>query len=245
MGLPCQSAVNSLAIKPCAAAQVNVVVMRGQNDDELLDFVELTREAPLNVRFIEYMPFDGNVWAEPKMVPYREMLGAVQAAYPQGLDRCQVGCSLPGLRWEFHHIVANRHLLKWKAMLLPVLPVHDWSGTQTSSAACVGLQWPKIQDSGGCYPLQDARGEVAKNFRVRGYRGTVSFVTSMTSAFCGDCNRLRLMADGNLKVCSLCMSCTTCEHEWQHKALTMSPPSSGCNPDAWAASGPDVAMLCC
>jgi molybdenum cofactor biosynthesis enzyme MoaA len=51
-------------------------------------------------------------------------------------------------------------------------------------------------------PLQDARGEVAKNFRVRGYRGTVSFVTSMTSAFCGDCNRLRLMADGNLKVCS-------------------------------------------
>ena len=64
--------------------------MRGQNDDELLDFVELTRDAPLNVRFIEYMPFDGNVWAEPKMVPYREMLAAVRAAYPQGLDRCQV-----------------------------------------------------------------------------------------------------------------------------------------------------------
>jgi hypothetical protein len=84
-----------LASTRCAAAQVNVVVMRGQNDDELLDFVELTREAPLNVRFIEYMPFDGNVWAEPKMVPYREMLGAVRAAYPQGLDRCQVGCTLP------------------------------------------------------------------------------------------------------------------------------------------------------
>ena len=59
---------------------------------------------------------------------------------------------------------------------------------------------------GICKPLQDAHGEVAKNFRVRGYRGTVSFVTSMTSAFCGDCNRLRLMADGNLKVCSLHMS---------------------------------------
>lgn len=70
--------------------------MRGQNDDELLDFVELTREAPLNVRFIEYMPFDGNVWAEPKMVPYREMLGAVQRAYPQGLDRCQVACCCQG-----------------------------------------------------------------------------------------------------------------------------------------------------
>lgn len=70
--------------------QVNVVVMRGQNDDELLDFVELTRHAPLNVRFIEYMPFDGNVWAEPKMVTYREMLETVRQAYPQGLQRCQV-----------------------------------------------------------------------------------------------------------------------------------------------------------
>ncbi len=41
---------------------------------------------------------------------------------------------------------------------------------------------------------------MAKNFRVPGFVGTVSFVTSMTKAFCGDCNRLRLMADGNLKV---------------------------------------------
>ncbi len=47
---------------------------------------------------------------------------------------------------------------------------------------------------------QDPSGEVAKNFRVPGFAGTVSFVTSMTKAFCGDCNRLRLMADGNLKV---------------------------------------------
>ena len=41
---------------------------------------------------------------------------------------------------------------------------------------------------------------MAKNFRVKGFAGSVSFVTSMTQAFCGDCNRLRLMADGNLKV---------------------------------------------
>jgi hypothetical protein len=46
---------------------------------------------------------------------------------------------------------------------------------------------------------QDPRGEVAKNFRVAGFRGSVSFITSMTKAFCADCNRLRLMADGNLK----------------------------------------------
>ena len=54
-----------------------------------------------------------------------------------------------------------------------------------------------------CCLAQDPRGEVAKNFRVPGFRGSVSFITSMTKAFCADCNRLRLMADGNLKVGSL------------------------------------------
>ncbi|XP_044146711.1 molybdenum cofactor biosynthesis protein 1 [Bufo gargarizans] len=39
--------------------KVNCVVMRGLNEDELLDFVALTERQPLEVRFIEYMPFDG------------------------------------------------------------------------------------------------------------------------------------------------------------------------------------------
>jgi molybdenum cofactor biosynthesis enzyme MoaA len=50
------------------AVKVNVVLMRGVNDDELLDFVELARELPVNVRFIEYMPFDDNAWSRAKMV---------------------------------------------------------------------------------------------------------------------------------------------------------------------------------
>ncbi len=45
-----------------------MVVMRGVNDDEIADFVQLTRDRPINVRFIEYMPFDGNVWSDSKMV---------------------------------------------------------------------------------------------------------------------------------------------------------------------------------
>jgi cyclic pyranopterin phosphate synthase len=38
--------------------KINVVVMRGVNDDEIVDFVEMTREKEVEVRFIEYMPFD-------------------------------------------------------------------------------------------------------------------------------------------------------------------------------------------
>ena len=33
------------------------------------------------------------------------------------------------------------------------------------------------------------------------FQGSIGFITSMTENFCGSCNRLRLTADGNLKVC--------------------------------------------
>lgn len=115
--------------------KVNVVVMKGVNDDEIVDFVELTRHKNVNVRFIEYMPFDGNVWSTDKLVSYKEMRDEV----------------------EKHHATLER--------------------------------------------CQDGYGEVAKNYRIPGFKGSVSFVTSMTSAFCSDCTRVRLMADGNLKVC--------------------------------------------
>ncbi|XP_027912686.1 pentatricopeptide repeat-containing protein At4g35850, mitochondrial-like isoform X3 [Vigna unguiculata] len=57
--------------------KVNCVVMRGFNDDEICDFVELTRDKPIDIRFIEFMPFDGNVWNVKKLVPYSEMLDTV------------------------------------------------------------------------------------------------------------------------------------------------------------------------
>ena len=44
------------------------------------------------------------------------------------------------------------------------------------------------------------KSEVAKDFRIPGFEGEVSFITSMTENFCGGCSRLRLLADGNLKV---------------------------------------------
>ncbi|GAA0167788.1 hypothetical protein LIER_22646 [Lithospermum erythrorhizon] len=115
--------------------KVNCVVMRGFNDDEICDFVELTRDRPINVRFIEFMPFDGNVWNVKKLVPYAEMLDKV------------------------------------------------------------GQQFPALQR------VQDHPTETAKNFKIDGHQGTVSFITSMTEHFCAGCNRLRLLADGNFKVC--------------------------------------------
>ncbi|CAL5001117.1 unnamed protein product [Urochloa decumbens] len=57
------------------------------------------------------------------------------------------------------------------------------------------------QNYKGVERLQDHPTDTAKNFRIDGHVGTISFITSMTEHFCAGCNRLRLLADGNFKVC--------------------------------------------
>ncbi|KAK7904503.1 hypothetical protein WMY93_017110 [Mugilogobius chulae] len=115
--------------------KVNCVVVRGFNEDEVLDFVALTERKPVEVRFIEYMPFDGNKWNFKKMVSYQEMLDQIRQHWPN------IG-------------------------MLPTGP------TDTS-----------------------------KTYQVPGFKGKLGFITSMSEHFCGSCNRLRITADGNLKVC--------------------------------------------
>jgi len=43
--------------------------------------------------------------------------------------------------------------------------------------------------------------DTSKAYQVPGYKGRIGFITSMSDHFCGTCNRLRITADGNLKVC--------------------------------------------
>ncbi len=61
--------------------KVNVVVVRGVNDDELLDFVALGRDRAINVRFIEYMPFRENGWRREGLVPFEEMRDRIAARH--------------------------------------------------------------------------------------------------------------------------------------------------------------------
>ncbi|KAM3500880.1 hypothetical protein MY10362_006019 [Beauveria mimosiformis] len=62
--------------------KINCVVMRGVNDREVLPFVDLTRDKDIEIRFIEYMPFDGNKWNKRKMLGYDEMLDMIRVKYP-------------------------------------------------------------------------------------------------------------------------------------------------------------------
>ncbi|XP_055017244.1 molybdenum cofactor biosynthesis protein 1 isoform X2 [Boleophthalmus pectinirostris] len=115
--------------------KVNCVVMRGFNEDEVMDFVALTEKKPVEVRFIEYMPFDGNKWNFKKMVSYQEMLDQIRQHWPD-----------------------------------------------------IGM-------------VQTGPTDTSKTYQVPGFKGQVGFITSMSEHFCGTCNRLRITADGNLKVC--------------------------------------------
>ncbi len=61
--------------------KVNVVVVKGVNDAELLDFIEWTKHTPVHIRFIEFMPFDGNQWKSDKLVTWKEMLEIISKQY--------------------------------------------------------------------------------------------------------------------------------------------------------------------
>jgi cyclic pyranopterin phosphate synthase len=63
--------------------KLNCVVIRGTNDDEVTDFARLSRQTGYQVRFIEFMPLDADeTWSMDKVVPSREVLSTIDAAYP-------------------------------------------------------------------------------------------------------------------------------------------------------------------
>ncbi|KAK7104533.1 hypothetical protein V1264_019231 [Littorina saxatilis] len=115
--------------------KINCVVMRGTNEDEVCDFVAFTKDKPVDIRFIEYMPFGGNQWNFKRMVSYQQMLDMIRD------------------------------------------------------------KWPELER------LSDGPNDTSKAYKVPGFAGQVGFITSMSEHFCGTCNRLRMTADGNLKVC--------------------------------------------
>lgn len=65
------------------SVKLNVVVIKGFNDNEIVDFIELTKERNVQIRFIEFMPFDGNRWDKEKLVSYAEILSQVNTFYTE------------------------------------------------------------------------------------------------------------------------------------------------------------------
>ena len=70
----------SLAFEPI---KINAVIIRGRNDDELVEFARFARENSVAMRFIEFMPLDsGHEWSRDMVVPGREIRDTINAVFP-------------------------------------------------------------------------------------------------------------------------------------------------------------------
>mmetsp|Transcript_47236 Transcript_47236/g.101680 ORF Transcript_47236/g.101680 Transcript_47236/m.101680 type:complete len:467 (+) Transcript_47236:209-1609(+) len=121
--------------------KINCVLLRGVNEDELGQFVDLIEKYDVEVRFLEFMPFDGNAWSANRMVPQAEIVEGIQ-----------------------------RHLASRGAPQAKRLP-------------------------------PDSINDVANLWGVPGFKGRIGIIASMTDAFCGGCNRLRVTAHGEMRNC--------------------------------------------
>lgn len=111
--------------------KINAVLIGGFNDDEIVDMANLTKEYPLDMRFIELMPmYDSGDFGMTAYLPYSKVLEKLPDA--QEIDR---------------------------------------------------------------------DGGVAKLYRLPGAKGNIGLISPVSAHFCGECNRLRLTADGKLKPC--------------------------------------------
>lgn len=72
----------NLLLKEGFELKINAVLMKGTNDDELIDFIEQTKEQAINIRFIEFMPFNGNDWEMSKTLDYETALTSIKSHYP-------------------------------------------------------------------------------------------------------------------------------------------------------------------
>ena len=79
-----------LLVKEEFNVKINVVLIKGFNEEEINDFIELSKELPIAIRFIEFMPFNGNKWDLSKLVSYADIMGQVYLNYPQkSVERLQ------------------------------------------------------------------------------------------------------------------------------------------------------------
>jgi cyclic pyranopterin phosphate synthase len=80
--------------------KVNCVLIRGVNDDEIVEFARFGRERGVTIRFIEFMPLDADVgWAPANVVPAAEVVAAIDAVYP--LDAVEGRGSAPAERFRY------------------------------------------------------------------------------------------------------------------------------------------------
>lgn len=160
------------AIAKGLPVKINCVLCRGLNDDEVADFVQLTKDVKVDVRFIELMPFDGNEWEPKKFISFYEVIDRLDNQHGVTLKKFHYGQTSYSTSEGQYNTGSNPN-----------------SSIKSTGAALIGVAYEDPSDT-------------TKWFKAgNDYAGRVGFITSMSSNFCRSCNRLRITADGDLKVC--------------------------------------------
>lgn len=71
--------------------KINAVLIKGVNDDEICDLVDWTKDKNVHVRFIEFMPFDGNKWDWSKGVSFEEIISIIEKRYGNNIIKLDDG----------------------------------------------------------------------------------------------------------------------------------------------------------
>jgi cyclic pyranopterin phosphate synthase len=71
----------NLLLKERFNVKLNVVLIKSFNNNEIIDFISLTKNKNVQVRFIEFMPFSGNQWDKSKLVSYAEIMDTIQSGF--------------------------------------------------------------------------------------------------------------------------------------------------------------------
>lgn len=72
----------NLLIQNDFKVKMNVVLIKNFNDQEVIDFIKFTKQRPLIIQFIEFMPFDGNQWDRSSVLTQQEILDRIQLEWP-------------------------------------------------------------------------------------------------------------------------------------------------------------------
>jgi cyclic pyranopterin phosphate synthase len=99
--------IDAAVVAGLSPVKVNCVLVRGVNDDEIVDFAALGRDKGVEIRFIEWMPLDGGgQWSRDQVVPAAEIVSAIDAVWPLAgvggttLDGSRAG-SAPAETYEY------------------------------------------------------------------------------------------------------------------------------------------------
>jgi len=168
--------------------KLNMVVMRGVNDDEVADFAALSLTSPFNIRFIELMPINWSTGDEGMNEFFA--LSAPGGHRRDSTVTLYADAGAASFKTLFHLPVAGeqRGMLNAAQMRRMFVPTAEIEAR--IAAAHEALEPVEVQTNGP-----------ARSFRLPGAIGTIGFISQITNDICARCNRMRLTAEGFLRPC--------------------------------------------